>query len=734
MGLVARKTAALLGSAAIALAAGTISGWAQDGVTEDEAQVQEKTKQGRVTVLQRIVVGAGQEKVAIDTPQAVTVVEQEEIDRVQAETIGEVLRTIPGVNTSASDRVLGQGFNIRGIGAPEAAGEEGRIIVTVDGATKFYEQYRMGGFFSDPELYKKVEVLRGPASSTLYGSGAIGGVINFITKDASDFIADGETGSLKLKGGYNSNRDGWLGSFVFAQRFNEDFDFLLAGNYRRTDEYQTGNGTTISGSDFEGWSGLAKATWNVGEEGKLRLSYQQWDSDANNQDYQQTGGTNFFGTIDRHVIDRTAVVTYENPFSESDILNLKISASISQTTVKQENSSGASFAPGTPPAVCGDPGADTFCDVDYGYRTFELKAENTSEWHGANWENFLTYGLQLAHQQRTAEAYRPTGTAFGHGHHPEGTDFKTGLFAQNEYIWDERLTLISGLRLDHRTLNPAGSTGLTESNSEWAYSPKFAAHYKFNDAFAIFGSAAHTQRFATIDEVFSTSGSQNQFLPSYDLKKERSNNFEAGFALSGYDVIQSNDSIQFKFTGFHNYVTDLISLNPSLPSSGFGNMPGYVNINKAVIYGAEMELAYDSDYFFANASYSHVIGKNEITGNYLTSVAPHELGLTLGGKLPEQGLTFGWRARFVAGPQDSRRDSEVPVIVPPETRSSTRHAKSFNVHDVFLTWKPQDDKFRGWEVAAGVDNIFDKQYKEFLHNEPAKGRTFKLSLSKQFGW
>lgn len=46
----------------------------------------------------------------------------------------------------------------------------------------------------------------------------------------------------------------------------------------------------------------------------------------------------------------------------------------------------------------------------------------------------------------------------------------------------------------------------------------------------------------------------------------------------------------------------------------------------------------------------------------------------------------------------------------------------------------QDDRFRGWEVADGVDNIFNTQYKEYLHNEPAKGRTFKLSLSRQFGW
>ncbi|MEP4562468.1 MAG: TonB-dependent receptor plug domain-containing protein, partial [Nitratireductor sp.] len=175
MGLVSRNVVCLLGSAAIVAIATAGATHAQDGARTNDAD-----KKGRVTLLQRLVLGAGVEKVAIDTPQSVSVVEQEDIDQEQAATVGDVLKRIPGVNTSGSDRAFGQTFNIRGIGAPESAGEEGRIIVTVDGATKFYEQYRMGGFFSDPELYKKVEVLRGPASSTLYGSGALGGVINFV--------------------------------------------------------------------------------------------------------------------------------------------------------------------------------------------------------------------------------------------------------------------------------------------------------------------------------------------------------------------------------------------------------------------------------------------------------------------------------------------------------------------------------------------------------------------------
>jgi hemoglobin/transferrin/lactoferrin receptor protein len=166
MGLVARKATVLLGGAAMAMVFGVFQAGAQDAAIE-EATTNTAEKQGRVTLLQRLVVGAGAEKVAIDTPQAVTVVNQEDIDQAQPETIGELLRRIPGVNMSGSDKLLGQSINIRGIGGPATAGDEGRIIVNIDGVSKFYEQYRMGGLFTDMELYKQVEVLRGPASSTL---------------------------------------------------------------------------------------------------------------------------------------------------------------------------------------------------------------------------------------------------------------------------------------------------------------------------------------------------------------------------------------------------------------------------------------------------------------------------------------------------------------------------------------------------------------------------------------
>lgn len=715
VGLFTRNKAALLYGSALLLGFGAHA-YAQD---RDASAAQNES-----TLLGRLVVGAGVEKVAIDTPQAVTVVDQEEIDEEQATTVGDVLQRIPGVNTSGSDRVFGQTFNIRGIGAPESAGEEGRIIVTVDGANKFYEQYRMGGFFSDPELYKRIEVLRGPASSTLYGSGALGGVIRFETKDTSDYIAEGQNGALRLKGGYNSNKDGWLGSASLAQRMGDNAEFLLTGNYRRADSYVTGDSTEVESSDFAAWSGLAKGTFLVGDEGTLRLSYQQWDSDADDQDYAQVGTSTTFGTVDRHVIDSTAVASYENPFSDNDWLDLKISASFSDTTVKQTNASG----------LCGTDsslGQSTlFCDSDYGYQTWQFNAENTSEWRGENWENYLTYGWQTAYQIRTAEADGLAGEALSFGFHPEGTDFKTGAFVQNEFIWDERLTIIPGMRIDWHELSPESHLAEAEDTDDFAFSPKIAAHYKINDTFAVFGSLAHTERFPTLDEIYSNDFAGTPAPPNYslDLKKERSNNFELGVAASAYDLLQPGDGLEVKVTGFYNDIRDLIERQRN-------QYPQYVNVARAEIYGAEVELAYDSEYVFASAGYTYLQGKDKDTNEDLTSVAPHELALTLGGKLPQHDLRFGWKARFVAAPQDSCRRSDVSVVCAGDSsQGSSRYAESFNAHDVFVSWTPDDGQLAGWEAQFGIENIFDKQYKEFLHNDPAKGRTFKVSLAKQIGW
>ena len=665
---------------------------------------------GQSTALQRIVVGAGAEKIAIDTPQAVTVIDQDDLDQEQATTVGDVFDRVPGVSVSGSERVLGETFNIRGIGAPESAGDEGRIIVNVDGANKFYESYRMGSFFSDPELYKRIEVLRGPASSTLYGAGALGGVINFTTKDASDFLEEGETVALRLKGAYDSNPNGKLASAILAFTMNNNAEFLLAGNYRNYQGYTTGDGTEID-TAFLAPSGLIKGTFRFGDndEQTVRASYQLWKSEGDDQPYAQVTTTPTFGTIDRSMTDQTAVLAYENPDSDNDWINYRVSVSYSNITNEQTDSRDLTGRPNPPASI--------FQDTNYGYETWQINAQNTFDTAGDAYENHFTFGVQTAHQTRSTEV----ASAFGF--HPAGTDFQAGIFAQNELILFDRLTLIPGMRIDYQGLTPDSTVMGGSDATDTAFSPKLAAHFKFNETFAVFGSFAHTERFPSLDEIYSNDYAAPA-LPNYslNLKKERSDNLEAGFSISRYDTFADGDSFQLKTTGFYNDIKDYIERTRNA-------YPQYVNTGKALIYGGEVELAYQSEYIFANAGYSIVRGENRAPisptnplGN-LNTVAPDELSLTIGARLPDYGLAFGVKSRIVAA------QNRVAG-----TATSRLATKSFHVHDLFATWKPKGNKwFDGLETQFGVENLFDRQYREFLSNDPAKGRTFKVSLVKKFG-
>src|SRR3546814_1100075 len=109
----------------------------------------------------------------------------------------DLLRDMPGVELDGGPRITAVQPSIRGMG-----GE--RVLIRIDGARQNFESGHRGRVFLDPEVLERVDVLRGPAS-TLYGSGAIGGVIDFTTRDASHFLEPGETFGARVGTGYQSN-------------------------------------------------------------------------------------------------------------------------------------------------------------------------------------------------------------------------------------------------------------------------------------------------------------------------------------------------------------------------------------------------------------------------------------------------------------------------------------------------------------------------------------------------
>lgn len=664
------------------------------------------------TALQRIVVGTGADRVAIDTPQAVSVLEQSAIDEIQPENIGDLFRESPGVSIVGSDSVLGQSINIRGVGEA-LSGDEKRIILQVDGVNKFHEQYRVGSFFSDPELYKQVEVLRGPAFSTLYGAGAMGGVVRFETRDASDFLAPGDMVGGRLKTSWNSNGNGWLGSAIVAAQPLENLELLGAFNYRQSQNNTDGQGNKIAETDFTAVSGLGKARYTFGENGDQAVfgSYQRWSSDEDDQSYDQTEIENTFGNVDRSVTDQTLIAGYQNHFSGNDMLDVSAQVSWSKTKVDQDNQDEICFGP----TSCLYPLGTS---SSYSYETWQARADNTATFElSPGWWAYLTTGLEGQYQERLNPRIWANGTANGSGSHPEGETIVLGAYAQSELVWNDRVSIIPGVRFDYSAVHVGSVTvynsttddfdtiDINSTETEFAVSPKLAALFKVTDWLGVFGSLARTERMPTLDEIFAD-------YQVNDVEKEISNNIEAGFTLNFEDILRSGDTAQLKTTAFRNKITDYYA------TFWDGSVVQTEIIPEALYQGIEIEAAYGTQSWYGSLGASLVRGTNETTGGNLNAVPADSIFMRVGYAHRPWGLDFGWRGEFFAAQDRIGADEE--------------RTAGYALHNFYAAWTPDEGRFANSELRFNVDNVFDKSYRNSLATTEGTGRAFKLSVAHRF--
>ena len=651
-----------------------------------------------IFIIDDVVVSAGEEKVASEVPQAVSVVDQDELDDLQPATIGDALSSLPGVTVAGSTSSFGQSFNIRGVGSGGAA-DEPKIIMLLDGQEKYYEQYRMGSLFVDTELLKRVEVLRGPGSSTLYGTGAMGGVISMETKDASDFLLDGDTFAVRQKFAYQSNDTSPSSTTIFALAPNENTELLAAISVRKVGTTTDGDGNDIVITNALTPSVLLKGSHSFGDS-KLTASYQHLYSTAEEQDYNQLNGG--WGIADRDITDQTALLTYEFTPADNALIDLTATVSFTNTSVSVSES---------------DPeGIGTFFlpPADFGYKTLALKFENTSEFSGSAFEDYLTVGVSGSWQRRhgqTTEDFGATPEGSGVPYHPEGLTRTLSIYAQNELVLNNRFTLIAGARLENQVVEPGNSVASTsETTNQTVFEPQVAALFKVTDSWNVFGSATRVNRLPTVDEMYDTgnAGIADPALGSLD--PEEGLNLELGFSFSNQDVFLQGDQLTFKTTAFHNKLDNLIGVNP-LAGPGVAYR---VNINDATIQGLEFEGRYATDRFYTALGVSVIDGEDG-DGVPLSSIPGDELSLELGGTFPQRDLSLGLRSTF--------------------TQSVTQGMTEFdgyNLHNVFASWKPDEGPLAGTELQLGVDNIFDTEYQPALFGSIGKGRNFKISLAKTF--
>ena len=195
-----------------------------------------------------------------------------------------------GVSTGAAG-----GISMRGFG-----GGAGRVLILIDGhpqyATIYGHPVADAYIASDAE---RVEVSRG-AASVLYGSNAMGGAINIITRKATQ--NGNKLNARIMAGSYGTQRYSLTDSYR-----NGKFSGVFSGNYERT------NGHRVN-SEYESLSGFAKLGYDVSNEWKVTGNVNIAKSNAINP-----------GDINRPMLDGTTDVlrgmsglSFENKYNKTN--------------------------------------------------------------------------------------------------------------------------------------------------------------------------------------------------------------------------------------------------------------------------------------------------------------------------------------------------------------------------------------------------------------------------------
>lgn len=646
---------------------------------------------------------------AFSYPGMVTVIDRERIDREQPSAVGDLFRSVPGVFFDGGPRRSGQMPTIRGFD-----GEN--VQIRIDGTRQNFFSGHDGRFFLDPELIGSAEALRGPASS-LYGSGAIGGVLSFRTLEADNLLAPGDTVGGRAKVGYQGVNDEFLTSLSLAGRPTADTD-VVAGIVRRaSDDIRLGSGQDLDSED-DILSGLAKGSVRFGDGAALTLSYLGFKNDAEEPDNGQDGNQVDATTplFDKRI--RSDTVSARTTWAPSSLSWVDLDALVyfGETSNEEDDPTDGSTTKQTVQSV----------GFDVSNRTRIGVADGT--------DLTLVYGVDANRDEQTGTDTGATdGTLDGV---PDAEATLLGAYMQGEFeiagALPGTLRVIPGVRFDHFENEADGESG----NQADEISPKLGVSYEPVPGLIGFASAARAFRAPSFNELY-LDGTHfaiplgggvtavNSFVPNPDLEPETSDTLEVGAGYQARDLFGRGDSFRVKGAYYHSRVDNLIDIQVNggapttgcfVPGAGPCNAGTTTSINReeAELSGVEIEASYDHPRFFLTAGFNSIDGEDKDTGEQLGVLTADTLTSGAGVKLHEIDSVVGVRGEFAAGFD--------------KVDDSADERDGYSVFDVYLQWAPSEPMLQGVVVNLGVDNVFDRDY-EIVHagvSEP--GRNYKASI------
>ncbi len=599
-----------------------------------------------------VVSARGRETPISRTPGGIGLVDTRDMLMTQPLSLTNTTRRIPGVEKS-SDGAWGSEINIRGL-------DRNRIVYLIDGvrintATDLAAQFGL----IDPSDIERVEVLKGPISA-LYGSGAIGGVANVVTRGA-DFTDTPEWhGGLSLS--YGTNPRG-IGTHAFSSYSDEQFWLFVSGNFRDRGSYKNADGDRIPNSQFDDWSGRLRLGWKWDEANVTEVSYLRYQGN----DIGIPGkGLALLPNDNRHLtypdtslqlLSLSHIILPDPEFwTES---RLQLSFTKIERRARFDN-----LPVGAPPAypVLIESAAD--------HRTF-----------GANWRNTMEFGdhtlvwgidwwLWKYDGNRKRHLYRvPFDDILVLEDMPlaDSTQSSTGIFIEDEWKLTETLTLNLGGRIDRivaqtedNTSDPSGRA-VEASYRDFSWTSHAGLAWEFRPKWTATLLAATSYRTPDMMDRFKyiTLGGGGTLYGNPDLDPEQSLFFEAGLHYHG-------ERVRGSASAFLNLVDDLVM--PMV--EGAGPDERMQNVSKAEYQGFELEGEWRfAPQWAAYATLAYVEGRDKTGDEYLRFVPPMN-GL-LGVRF-DQGETGFWGALELDW---AARQDHTPKGVPSNSSWMTLNAR-----------------------------------------------------------
>lgn len=494
---------------------------------------------------------------------SMSMVTPEEIRSRNVVSLDQALETVPGV------QILGNSVNIRG-SSGFTYGVGSRVLLLVDGVPLMGPDQGGMDFDGLPiSQTRQIEVLKSPGSA-LYGGGALGGVVNLITRE---YAQRPET-SFRLTNGfyqpvrYSQWKQNWADAdeyrpfrgvvFGRSHQATQRFGYWVSGRFQQNEGYLQNN-RSLGGELYSkfGWkfsSGHEFSFYSsVRRNRNQQFLYWNGLSDVLRPGEIQLGTEKLSGS-NEGLSDRiTLLPVYSHQIGDAiqvtargRLFGVAFRPIDSQGNVRDRDKHNVGVRYG----------GEIQGDIDAGSGLF-ITAGGTFD------ENYIRADVYVGTDSLTVR------------NQPEGS-----LFLQAEKEWNRRLTTTAGVRYDAYQVHTLSTAS--------QLSPKFSSSMLLTDQLVARVSFGRGFRVPSVAERFF---SNSEFFPlesNLTLRPETSTGYEGGFTWM--HLIRNRFSLKAELTGFWNEYKDLVEPTFFAERGSFR----FVNLTSARIAGAELSVSLET--------------------------------------------------------------------------------------------------------------------------------------------